>query len=121
MKRKDIILYTAAFILTALAFFAFAAIVKAQDPYVAVICPLILAGLISGVVGFVSLFKFKGLYPLAVTLLFLISVPVVFGTEQIDTALDFASFGVPHIVVNYFCFFAGLIGRWYGLNKRNSE
>lgn len=116
--KRDKILYSVVLVLQILAFFVYSAIVKSSDPFGAIIYPLVLSGILSCVVGFVSDFKLKGLYPLAVTLMFIVSVPIVFGAEQISSAEDFASFSVPHIVVDYFGFAAGLIGRWYGLNKR---
>lgn len=116
--KRDKILYSVLLVLHILAFFVYPAIEKNRDPYGVIINPLVLAGILSGVVGFLSDFKLKGFYPLAVTAFFIISVPIVFGWEQINSGVDFAAFSAPHIAVNYFGFIVGLIGRWSGMHRR---
>ena len=120
LDHKDKILYPIAFVLLILAFFFYPAIEKNRDPYGVIIYPMFFAGILSGVVGFVSGIKLKGLYPLFSTILFLVSIPLVFGAEQISSLIEFVDFSIPHIVVSYFGFFVGIIGRWRGMNKRKN-
>lgn len=117
---KDKILYPIVLLLLILAAFAYPAAAKYSDPFGAVIYPIFFAGILSGVVGFVSGFKFKGLYPLLSTVVFLMSIPIVFGRAQISNFDDLAGFGVPHIAVSYFGFFVGIIGRWRGMHKQKN-
>ena len=115
--RKDKILYPIVLLLLLLSAFALPAAIKYSDPFGAVIYPIFLAGILSGAVGFVSGFKLKGLYPLISTMVFIVSIPIVFGRVQISDIYDLAGFGVPHIAVSYFGFFVGIIGRWRGMYK----
>lgn len=120
LDRKDKILYPIVLVLLILAAFAFPAATRYSDPFGAVIYPIFFAGILSGAVGFVSGIKLKGLYPLFSTVVFLVSIPIVFGAEQISDLIDLAGFSLPHLVVSYFGFFVGIIGRWYGMNKRKN-
>ena len=120
LNRKDKILYPIVLVLLLLSAFALPMMIKYSDPFGAVIYPIFIAGMLSGVVGFVSGIKLKGLYPLISAVVFLVSIPIVFGAEQISDLYDAAGFSVPHIVVSYFGFFVGIIGRWRGMNKRKN-
>lgn len=120
LNRKDKILYPIVLALLVFAAFAFPAMTRYSDPFGAVIYPIFFAGILSGAVGFVSGIKLKGLYPLFSTVVFIVSIPIVFGRVQLSDLYDVAGFGVPHLVVSYFGFLVGIIGRWRGMNKRKS-